>query len=219
MLLHRVVGGLGVMRFECRKDLAVFVKRGLQPPFDREDQLPRAVDRKPGGLRDLWQPGIAGEGQHHLVELAIKLHEALPIPISHQRFLKFEIAAKVAELILGDKRRNMLGGSHFDGFADEGTFPDVGHRKPGDESAGLGHDIDQPVRSKPGDGIGHRAARDAKPVADLGLANDVAGAISQRQDRLFQALVDAMSQRALKPIKRQKPGCAGLVLCFGRWWV
>ena len=51
-----------------------------------------------------------------------------------------------------------------------------------------------------------------KVFADLGLADDVAGAEGQRQDRVLQTMVDPLTQRPLKAVQRQKPVDAILVL-------
>ena len=128
------------------------------------------------------------------MHLAIQLHEALLVTVGHQRLLQGQVAAQVAQLIVGDPGCHQLGRSGFDGFADEGAFADVGHRQPGDEGPGLRHHIDQTIGGEPGHGIGHRAARHAQTITDLGLADDVAGAEGQRQDRALKALIDLLAQ-------------------------
>ena len=116
------------------------------------------------------------------------------VHLGHQRLLHRDVAAQVAQLIVGDAAGHLFGGGHLNRLADKGPLADIGHRQARHESARLWHDIDQTFGGKFCHRIGNRAARDTQTIAYLGLADDFARAVGQRQDGLLQALIDALPQ-------------------------
>jgi len=146
------------------------------------------------------------------MHLGVHLVESGEITVSHQRLLHAQIAAQLDQLVFGDVARHQVHRRKLQRFAQEGAFANLLHRESGDESPGLRHHIHQTFGGQPRHRLGYRRAGHAKRLADLGLAQNLARAIGQRQDGGFQRQIDAVRQGSVKLFQRPQARQCGVCL-------
>ena len=147
----------------------------------------------------------------------VRWAEAVVEPtLDWRRLLHAQVPAQQHKLIFGNALGHGFHRCKLQRLAQEGAFADFLHRKAGHEGAGLRHHVHQPLARQPCHSLGHGRARNAKRLADLWLAQHLAGPIGQRQDGGLQGQIDPMRQRAVEFLQRPKTRRRRVCLLQGR---
>jgi hypothetical protein len=174
---------------EAVEDRLVLGDGDLQAPR-RQDQAPRPVEIGAGVLDHRLDLGELHLAEDDVVELQVALVEALLVVDLGGGALVAHVALQGLDQFGAVILRDDPHGLRLQRLADQHVFDHIGDADQRDRRAALRQDVHQALGLQPRQGLGHREAGDAEPLAERALVEGFAGGQIERHNGLAERVGD-----------------------------